>query len=77
MGSVLYDYSKLLGRIREKGFTKVTLAEAIGISETTLNLSLGNKRAFKQDEILKACEILGIPLESVNSYFFCHKTLEI
>lgn len=77
MGAIFYDYSKLLGKIREKGFTQVSLAEALGISETTLNLSLGNKRAFKQDEILKVCDILSIPLENVTDYFFCHKTLEI
>lgn len=73
MGAILYDYSKLLGKIREKGFTQVSLAEALGISETTLNLSLGNKRAFKQDEILKVCDILSIPLENVTDYFFATK----
>ncbi len=73
----IYDYSKLLGRIKEKGFTQVTLARVIGVSETTLNFSLNNKRPFKQDEIVKLCTALDITLEDVEVYFFYHKTLEI
>lgn len=70
MGVIIYDYSKLLGRIKEKGFTQVGLAVELGVSETTLNLSLGNKRAFKQDEIIKICSILKIPFKNINDYFF-------
>lgn len=77
MGKIKYDYAKLLGRLKEKGFTQVELAGKIGVSETTINLSLGNKRAFKQDEILGICEVLGIDLKDVECYFFSHKTLEI
>nr|DAF24316.1 MAG TPA: Protein of unknown function (DUF739) [Caudoviricetes sp.] len=73
MGKIIYDYSKLLGKIREKGFTQVSLAKELGVSETTLNFSLGNKRAFKQDEILKLCDILEIPLQSLDDYFFAIK----
>lgn len=67
---IKYDYSKLLGKIREKGLTQVDLAKEIGISEATLNFSLKNKRPFKQDEIIRICEILCISLESVETYFF-------
>lgn len=70
---IRYDYSKLLGKIREKGMTQVELAKEIGISEATLNFSLKNKRPFKQDEIIRICEILGINLESVETYFFNRK----
>lgn len=70
---IKYDYSKLLGKIREKGLTQVELAKKIGISEATLNFSLKNKRPFKQDEIIRICEILCIGLESVETYFFNRK----
>lgn len=70
---IKYDYSKLLGKIREKGMTQVELAKEIGISEATLNFSLKNKRPFKQDEIIRICEILCISLESVETYFFNRK----
>lgn len=72
MGEIKYNYSKLLGKIKEKGFTQVSLAKKIGVSETTLNFSLGNKRPFKQDEILKLCAVLDIPLQSLDDYFFSH-----
>ena len=39
-----YDYNKLLGKMREKRFTQDALAEKIGISATSMNLSLNNKR---------------------------------
>lgn len=67
-----YDYSKLLGRMKEQGFTQNKLSKGIGISETTLNLSLNNKRDFNQDEMLRACELLDIPVEKITDYFFAH-----
>lgn len=65
-----YNYNRLLGKMRERGLTQVMLAKQLGISETSLNLSLNNKRDFKQDEMVKACEILGVPLSDVADYFF-------
>ena len=67
-----YDYSKLAGRMKEYKYTQETLSKALGISETTLNLSLNNKRDFKQNEILKVCEILHIPKSRLTEYFFAH-----
>lgn len=72
-----YDYSKLLGRMREKGYTQIEVCKRMRMSETTLNLTLGNKRPFRQTEISKLCSILEIPMEDVALYFFCHSTLEI
>lgn len=72
-----YDYSKLLGKIRERRITQRELASAIGISETSLNLSLNCKRPFKQSEISGICELLSIPLANVDAYFFCKHTIEI
>lgn len=68
-----YDYSKLLGRMKEKGFTQESLAKQLGISACSLNFSLKNKRDFKQEEMLKACEILGIPTSQLPEFFYAHK----
>lgn len=68
-----YDYSKLLGRMRERGFTQSSLAKHVGVSECTLNLSLNNNRDFKQEEMLNACKALGIPIREIPVYFFAHK----
>ena len=51
-----YDYSRVLGRMKERGYTQATFAKALGISEPTLNLSLNNKRTFKQDELYRSVE---------------------
>ena len=71
-----YNYDKLLGRMREKRFTQEELALKIGISATSMNLSLNNKRDFKQDEMLAVCDCLSIPLSKIPEYFFCRVTLE-
>lgn len=65
-----YDYNKLLGKMREKRVTQDALAAKIGISSTSMNLSLNNKRDFRQDEILSVCEVLDIPLSEIPRYFF-------
>lgn len=68
-----YDYSKLLGKMREKRRTQADLAREIGLSETSLNFSLNNNRVFKQDEITKICCALDIRMEEIPIYFFAHK----
>lgn len=69
-----FDYSKLLGRIREFGFTQETLAEKIGISSCTLNVKLKNKSGFSQREIRLICEALLIDSREIGVYFFAEKT---
>lgn len=71
-----YDYSVLLGRMKEYGYTQEKLAKCIGISECSLNFSLNNKRNFRQDEILKIGEVLNIPGPKFEEYFFTHKLLK-
>ena len=69
---IQYNYSKLSGRMKEYGYTQESLSKGIGVSETTLNLSLNNKRNFKQDEMLKICELLHISNDVLTEYFFTH-----
>ncbi len=68
-----YDYSRLLGKIREAGLTQVQLAAQMGLSACSLNLTLKNKREFRQNEIVKVAEILGIHSDEYDGYFFAHK----
>lgn len=68
----MYNYSKLLGRIRECGHTQSSLAKAIKLSETSLNLSLNNKRDFRQDEIEHIANVLDIRPADYEAYFFAH-----
>ena len=65
-----YDYRKLLGKMREQKVTQEVLAEKVGISATSMNLSLNNKRDCRQEEILVICESLDISLSDIPTYFF-------
>ncbi len=65
-----YDYSRLLGLLRERGFTQEIFAKKIGVSACSLNLTLNNKRDFRQDEILRACDVLHISGDQISEYFF-------
>ena len=71
------DYSELLGRMRSRGFTQARLAKSIGISETSMNLALNNKREFKQSEIQQICLALEIPFEEIAKYFSAKKLLKL
>lgn len=68
-----YDYRKLIGRMKELGYTQASLAKRLGISECLLNFSLNNKRNFKQDEIMGTMDALNLPASSIEEYFFAHK----
>ena len=68
-----FDYSKLLGLMREKQITQNELAVQIGNTLATLNLKLNNKAKFKQSEIVQICEILGIEGDDIGTYFFTAK----
>lgn len=70
-GEILpYNYSKLLGRITECCGTQAAFAKKIGLSERSVSLKLNGKRAWKQNEIGQACEILSIPVNQIDKYFF-------
>mgnify|MGYP005608789587 CR=1 FL=1 len=65
-----YNYSKLLGRMKECGITQEQLAKAIGKNETTLSAKLNNKSQFKGEEMDAICKVLDIPNEEIGAYFF-------
>ena len=66
-----FNYSKLRGRIIEKYGSQRLFAQKINISNETLSRKLTGKSYFKQDEIWKISELLGIKTEQFDSYFFC------
>lgn len=65
-----FNYSKLLGRIKERGFTLETLAEAIGITKGTLSAKLNNHYPFKSNEMVAICNVLDIAIKDISLYFF-------
>lgn len=67
---MIFNYSKLNGKIVEVCGTQSKFAELMGLSERTISLKLNNKIMFKQDEILKAIKILQVPVGDMQEYFF-------
>ena len=65
-----FNYSKLLGRIKECGFTLATLAEAIGINKGTLSAKLNSHYFFTTSEIIAICKALNIAHKDIPLYFF-------
>jgi hypothetical protein len=70
---LIYDYSKLNGRIKEKFNTQGAFALAVGLSERSLSLKLSSSRGWKQEQIMKAIDVLGLKKEDIQAYFFTVK----
>jgi transcriptional regulator with XRE-family HTH domain len=68
--SMPYNYSKLLGRIKEYGYTQESLAKAIDKDKSTISLKLNGKGEFKAGEIDSICRVLDIPNDKIGEYFF-------
>lgn len=64
------DYSKLMGKMRERRVTQDALASSIGMSRQQMNNKLNGRSPFKQSDIKEICALLDIPLEEVGIYFF-------
>ena len=65
-----FNHSKLLGKIRECGFTQESLATAIGVNKCTLSAKLKNKNSFTTAEITDICRLLDISKYEIGDYFF-------
>lgn len=62
---------KLRALILERGFIQEQVAAHLGITTTSLNYKINNKREFKASEIHALIELLEIKDEDVNGIFFC------
>ena len=71
-----FDYSKLLGRIKERGYTQESLSLAVGMAVSTMSLKLNNRAFFSQKEIRNICELLGILIHQIGEYFFTPEVQE-
>lgn len=63
-------FGKLREKIKIVFGTQKAFAEAMGMDVATLNKKLNGKSPWRQLEIEKACQLLGIPLQQVTEYFF-------
>ena len=64
------NYSKLLGRLKECGFTQEQLAKAIGKNKSTISAKLNGQFSFTAKEIDDICRVLNISNDEIGDYFF-------
>ena len=69
----IFDYSRLLGKIKEKCGTQNEFARQMRMSRTSLSKRLNNLIDFTADEMLRACKILDISDTDIPLYFFTTK----
>ena len=70
---IVFDFSKLRGRIKEIFGTQTAFSGEMAMNEATLSNKLNNNVEFSPKEIVKACELLKLDLMKVNEYFFTLK----
>lgn len=69
----IFDYSRLLGKIKEKCGTQDVFAKLMGMSRTSLSKRLNNLLDFSSDEIKRACKVLSLNDTDIPYYFFTEK----
>lgn len=72
---MIFDFSKLRGRIKEKLKYESVFAEKLKISQASLSAKFNNKSDFTATEILRASDedVLDIPVNEIGEYFFTNK----
>ena len=73
MEKIVFDYSKLKGRIVEKCGSQKAFADRMNMSEATMCSKISCNTYFSQGEIARAIEILEIEQGRVTAYFFTTK----
>lgn len=70
MKKLEFDFSLLTALIIAVFGSRKAFAEALGISKGTLSMKLNNKSRWSYEDIIKACELLGIDPRDIGIYFF-------
>jgi transcriptional regulator with XRE-family HTH domain len=77
MMDMLFDYSKLRGRIVEKFGTMSAFADYIGISEVALSRKLNNKIAISREDMIAWSKALDVSLNEYGAFYFAQKLNEV
>ena len=70
---MIFDFSRLRGRIIEKFGSCEAFAAAMGCSKVWLSSRLNNAVQWRSAEIRQAAELLGIPEAEIPSFFLTRK----
>lgn len=69
---MLFDFSRLKGRIAEKFETRAAFASHLGLQPSALSNRLNGITQFRADEIQTICQpdCLDIDAQDIGAYFF-------
>ncbi|MGJ0841547.1 DUF739 family protein [Clostridium tertium] len=70
---MIFDYSKLRGKIKEMYDTQDNFSKKLGLGRVSLSQRLNNILDFSQEEIYISCQLLNLKLEEIPEYFFTIK----
>lgn len=73
MEKIIFDNSKLNGRVREYFGTQKLFGESLDLSEPSVNKKLNNKVDFTRSEIFESIQRLNLKPEEVVDIFFKQK----
>jgi hypothetical protein len=73
MNKIVFDFSKLRGRIKEFYGSEQKFSKKVKISASSLSSKLNNKTYFNSSEVVNLSKALEIPDDEVNVYFFRKK----
>ena len=68
-----YEYAKLRGKIKEVFGTEQAFAKSLGICRVSLYKRLRNRLDFTREEMIRACDLLGVDYSDMSIYFFARK----
>lgn len=63
------NFSKLRGRMAEKGYNITTLAQVIGMTRESLAYKISGKRDFKTREFDRIVGVLGLTADEVSEIY--------
>ena len=70
---MVFDYSRLRGRIIERFGSQREFANHLGVSEQTITSKMTSKTFLGQDDIIAWSEALDIEANDIGSFFFAKK----
>jgi transcriptional regulator with XRE-family HTH domain len=74
MERVVFDYSKLDGKITEVYKSRSNFADAMGISKGALSNKLNGVSRLSAEDMFQAMKLLEIPNDEIRVYFFSPKS---
>lgn len=70
---MVFEYSKLRGRIIEKCGTAENFSKTMGLTPNQTSRLMNNHQDWRPSKILQACKVLDIDVTDIGTYFFTEK----